>query len=88
VRWFSRFVANAIGSRIPPRIIGCLDLHYGTGPKSEESFVLIPAELETNIYSRRISRKILILHTFFVVDLLDDYKFYVDVREEGKSLLF
>ncbi len=77
--WFSRFIANASVRKISPRIIGCLDLYYGTGPKSEENVVLIPVELNID------SRKVLILHAFFVVDLLDDYKFYVDVREEGRA---
>jgi len=77
--WFSRFIANADGREISPRIIGCLDLYYGIGPKSEKNVVLIPVEL--NIDNRRV----LILHVFFVVDFLDDYKFYVDVREEGRA---
>jgi hypothetical protein len=77
--WFSKFIANASGREISPRIIGCLDLYYGAGSKSEENVVLIPVEL--NIDNRRA----LVLHAFFVVDLLDDYKFYVDVREEGRA---
>jgi len=76
---FSRFIVNAGGREISPRIIGCLDLYYSAGPKSEENFVLIPVELD--VYGR----KILVLHAFFVVDLLDDYKFYIDVREEGRA---
>jgi hypothetical protein len=77
--WFSRFIANAYDRGISPRIIGCLDFYYGVGPKSEENVVLIPVELNID------NRKVLILHAFFVVDLLDDYKFYVDVREEGRA---
>jgi len=77
--WFSRFIVNASGREISPRIIGCLDLYYGARSKSEKNVVLIPVELDID------NRKVLILHAFFVVDLLDNYKFYIDVREEGRA---
>ena len=77
--WLSRFIANASGERTSPRIVGCLDLYYSASSKSEENVILIPVELNIG------NKKALILHAFFVVDLLDNYKFYIDVREEGRA---
>jgi len=73
--WFTRFIVNV--KRPPfPDIIGCLDLYYHSGIK-EENVVLVPVELNVG------GRKILVLHTFLVGDLLDNYKFYVDDRDES-----
>jgi len=74
---FTRFLTSR--RDIPLSILGCLDIYYFSGPKLEEkNIVLIPVELKKD------GRKILVLHTFLVVNLLDDYfRFYVDVRSEG-----
>jgi hypothetical protein len=76
--WFTKFLTNR--KDISPKIIGCLDLYYYFRPKLGENVVLIPVELNKR------GRKILVLHAFLVVDLLDDhFRFYVDVRD-GSAL--
>jgi len=75
--WFTRLLVSRRDDLPEPKIVGCLDLHYYSVPNLKD-VVLIPVELDVG------GRKILVLHTFLVGDLLDDYfKFYVDVRDRS-----
>ncbi len=75
--WFNRLLVSRRDAFPEPKIIGCIDLYYHSGPNLKD-VVLIPVELGVG------GRKILVLHTFLVGDLLDDYfKFYVDVRDRS-----
>jgi hypothetical protein len=75
--WFTRLLFSRRDDFPEPKIIGCIDLYYHSVPDLKD-VVLIPVELDVG------GRKILVLHTFLVGDLLDDYfKFYVDVRDRS-----
>ncbi len=79
--WFTRLLVSRRDAFPEPKIIGCIDLYYHSGLDLKD-VVLIPVELDAG--GRKRGRKILVLHTFLVGDLLDDYfKFYVDVRNRS-----